>query len=195
MATNIEPTVRGYSRAGSVYRRASDGMWVASVEIYLPNGGKRRRKVLYSRSEDGVREKLRAYITAHPPRPILDDRSGYRRAARALGRCDREKLIEKYLLAQECPVCRTALNPFNKTRDHIRAVTEGGDDSIDNTQYLCWQCNSSKSNRASLRWDGPPRPFSVYPCRRAAYERFLSSGKRMEDLTVQDIRALGMRIR
>lgn len=44
---------------GSVYQRGSDGMWLA--ELPLPDGpdGKRRRKYLSSKTEEGVKEKLR----------------------------------------------------------------------------------------------------------------------------------------
>lgn len=44
---------------GSVYRRGSDGLWMA--ELQLPDGadGKRRRKYLSSKTEEGVKEKLR----------------------------------------------------------------------------------------------------------------------------------------
>jgi integrase len=43
---------------GSVYRRA-DGRWVASLDLGFTPGGKRRRKVLYGRTQPEVREKLR----------------------------------------------------------------------------------------------------------------------------------------
>lgn len=44
---------------GSVYQRTSDGLWMA--ELPLPDGtdGKRRRKYLSSKTEEGVKEKLR----------------------------------------------------------------------------------------------------------------------------------------
>lgn len=42
---------------GSVYQRASDGLWVGMLDLGLV-GGKRRRKTVYGRSEREVRRKL-----------------------------------------------------------------------------------------------------------------------------------------
>jgi len=58
MATK-KPRARRDRGDGSVYQRASDGMWLA--ELPLPDGpdGKRRRKYLSSKTEEGVKEKLR----------------------------------------------------------------------------------------------------------------------------------------
>lgn len=44
---------------GSVYQRASDGLWMAKLELPAGPDGKRRPKYLSSKSEEGVKEKLR----------------------------------------------------------------------------------------------------------------------------------------
>src|SRR4051794_3333690 len=49
---------RGYGE-GSIYQRAGDGMWVASVDLGEVDG-KRRRKSIYGRTRADVRDKLRA---------------------------------------------------------------------------------------------------------------------------------------
>ena len=43
---------------GSIYRR-SDGQWVGSVDLGL-QGGRRRRKSVYGKTQKEVRDKLRA---------------------------------------------------------------------------------------------------------------------------------------
>ena len=48
---------------GGIYRRESDGRWVASVDLGYING-KRRRKVIYGATRREVAEKLRRALEA-----------------------------------------------------------------------------------------------------------------------------------
>jgi 5-methylcytosine-specific restriction endonuclease McrA len=188
-------TTRTHTRAGSVFQRSSDGMWTAAIEIFNPYGTKRSRKVFYSKQEETVRVKLAEFLAENPPRPMYNDMQDYRHAARARATHTQDERFALWEKSTECPICGTRLNAFNKTRDHIQAVSEGGDDSIENLQYLCWECNTAKSKRSRLAWDGPPRPFRALPRRRKIYEEFLATGGDPYALTVSDVYAMGMRIR
>jgi hypothetical protein len=48
---------------GSVYRRASDGLWVGMLDLGTV-GGRRRRKTVYGQTEREVRDKLRTLRAA-----------------------------------------------------------------------------------------------------------------------------------
>lgn len=59
MATKKTDPNRRDRGEGSVYQRASDGMWLAALPLPDGPGGARRRKYVSSKSEEGVKEKLR----------------------------------------------------------------------------------------------------------------------------------------
>ena len=52
------------------------------------------------------------------------------------------------------PVCPRCRKPWDKigapTRDHIKSVVNGGDDSIENIQPLCLFCNSQKQHKSEF---------------------------------------------
>lgn len=48
---------------GSIYRRASDGLWVGMLDLGIV-GGRRRRKTVYGQTERDVRDKLGAFKAA-----------------------------------------------------------------------------------------------------------------------------------
>jgi integrase len=52
---------RGY---GAIYQRASDGLWVANLDLGIVSG-QRRRKTFYGRTRSEVRDKLRAAQNLH----------------------------------------------------------------------------------------------------------------------------------
>lgn len=52
-------TARRQSGDGALYRRASDGMWIASLELGWTTDGKRRRKVVLHKTQAGALAKLR----------------------------------------------------------------------------------------------------------------------------------------
>ncbi len=54
---------RGHGE-GSIYKRESDGLWVATVDLGYVNG-KRRRKPLYGKTRREVAEKLKGVLHEH----------------------------------------------------------------------------------------------------------------------------------
>jgi 5-methylcytosine-specific restriction endonuclease McrA len=188
-------TTRTHARAGSVFQQGHKGLWAVSIEIFNPDGGKRRRKVFRSMSEQVVRDRLAAYLAQHPPREIAFRPTEYRKQAAAIKTRTIEELEALWVASTACAICQTALDGFNKTKDHVQAVAEGGHDGIENLQYLCWECNLAKSNRSTLTWDGPPRPYRALPRRQAHFDQVVSEGRDPHSLTIDEIKELGLRIR
>lgn len=50
------PTARRTKRTGSLYQRASDGCWVASVDLPSPDGKRRRKVIVRAKRADAQRE-------------------------------------------------------------------------------------------------------------------------------------------
>ncbi len=48
----------------------------------------------------------------------------------------------------KCRYCNKQLTRFTATLDHVRAVSEGGDNSFDNLMTACLGCNSTKHRKA-----------------------------------------------
>lgn len=57
-------------------------------------------------------------------------------------------------LATNDPVCVMCGSTERLSVDHILAQTKGGEDITSNYQFLCINCNSSKSNRPDKYWSG-----------------------------------------
>lgn len=176
---NSTPSPR-YRSEGSVYRRKSDGLWVAAFDL-APLDGKRRRRVLTSSTEAGVRAKFEAANAERELKPVRGRQADIRDARRR-GTHTRAELVENLRRTTHCRYCRTALNAFNRVQDHIVAVTEGGSDAIDNIQWICWECNFAKGYAAVYAYGGPrPRPFAAAPRRRPLLEKFLRDGGDLAD--------------
>lgn len=60
----------------------------------------------------------------------------------------RENRIEVYLRDDyKCRYCGKQLTRFTATLDHLKPVTEGGDNSFGNLVTACLDCNSTKTKR------------------------------------------------
>ncbi len=60
----------------------------------------------------------------------------------------RENRIKVYERDEyKCRYCGKQLTRFTATLDHVKAVTEGGDNSFENLVTACLDCNSRKNNR------------------------------------------------
>lgn len=59
--------------------------------------------------------------------------------------------------AVDCPYCRKAMDPREKTLDHVIPVSRGGAHSITNVTVCCRQCNTVKHARTpeEMGWTNP----------------------------------------
>jgi 5-methylcytosine-specific restriction endonuclease McrA len=48
---------------------------------------------------------------------------------------------------KRCQSCGVGLYSVALTPDHIKPLSKGGSNTIDNIQVLCWNCNAKKGNR------------------------------------------------
>lgn len=171
------------TKGGSIYQRASDGMWCASVEMGIVDG-KRKRKVITSKDRSVVEDKLRA-ITGGNLRAIILTRAEHMAAARLIATHTPDEWHAKVRATPKvCRYCDTTLYHFNMVKDHKIAVEAGGSDGIDNVQLICWECNNEKKTTPhdQFTYKGPkPRPFSVLPQRRAEYARVMAKWEEREE--------------
>jgi len=158
---------------GTIYQRASDGLWCAAIA--LPSiDGKRRKRVVTSKDRAVVEAKLLEMnpdvrAAGHTPRPVL------LRAARAIATHKASEWHAKVRASpDECRYCETQLNIFNMVKDHMTALECGGSDGIDNVQPICWECNveKGKAPHDQFTYRGEkPRAFRVMPVKRDDWER------------------------
>jgi hypothetical protein len=158
---------------GTIYQRASDGLWCAAVEME-PVDGKRRKRVVASKDRAVVEARL---LEMNPAVRAsgLRSRAMAMREARAIATHKPSEWHAKVRASPNfCRYCDTALNGFNQVKDHMIAVEVGGSDGIDNVQPICWECNMDKGKTPHdvfVYRGQKPRPFSVLPIRRKDYER------------------------
>ena len=170
----------GYTGGMATTFQRGDGIWVADVTISTTP---RRRKRYYGATREAAESKLAAAAARGEfdprlltPREPVKSRAEWLREARARGRhtpAEWAALVRSG--PKDCPYCETPLNSFNDAKDHIVSIDNGGSDTIDNIQRICWECNASKSKRDDYVYEGPrPRPFRPRPKVRAEYERAVS---------------------
>lgn len=94
---------------GLIYRRASDGKWVGAIHLGYADG-KRRRKVVYGRTQAEVREKLqrvRAEHASHPPTLAAPETL--------------DAFLDRWLAAIEFTVAGTTITSYESLlRVHVR---------------------------------------------------------------------------
>ena len=160
-------------RGGSIYQRASDGLWCATIEAGTVDG-KRRKRVVASKDRAVVEAKLREM---NPNIGPVGHRSRYENMcrARAIATHTRKEWADKVRSTpEECRYCLVPMSLFNMVKDHMIAIEIGGSDGIDNVQPICWECNLSKrlTHPDKFVYDGPtPRPFTPMPSKVEEYER------------------------
>ena len=136
---------------GSVYLRAADGKWVASVEVGDP-GGTRRRHRMVAATREAAEARLAEWRAVHPPTAYLG-RDAYLTAGRKLGtHTDGEWWALVRSKGGRCEYCgvrtRCYLSPPTAAdylhKDHRVPLSRGGSDGIDNLAVSCRRCNSDK---------------------------------------------------
>jgi 5-methylcytosine-specific restriction endonuclease McrA len=105
-----------------------------------PNRDGTLYRVLIPEEIEACRE-FRTERTATEPKPkvIAADIDHYNI------RENRAKIFERD--DYKCRYCEKQLTRFTATLDHVRAVAEGGDNSLDNLMTACLNCNSRKNHR------------------------------------------------
>ena len=94
----------------------------------------------------------REYMEGHGDGSKLFDYGGGKKAqmkhmAFETRRKFRYKHATAELLKRGPKVCAKCGSTQNITVDHIKPVSKGGGNEIDNLQFLCWPCNHRKGNR------------------------------------------------
>lgn len=94
---------------GAVFQRG-DGRWTASLSLGYDSRGKRKRRVVYGKSKQGVQEKLRSlYNQADTPRE--------------LEQLTIEGYLQKWLSWSSRPLNTVHLSPTNTTWKIISCLT------------------------------------------------------------------------
>jgi integrase len=94
---------------GSIYRRKSDGKWVGAIHLGYADG-RRRRKVVYGRTQGEVRDKLQRLRAEHATAPLPVGQSGSLNA-----------FLDRWLRAIEFNVASTTLTSYESLlRVHVR---------------------------------------------------------------------------
>jgi integrase len=94
---------------GSIYRRKSDGKWVGAIHLGYADG-KRRRKIVYGRTQGEVRDKLQQLRADHAAAPV------------PVGPPESlDAFLNRWLLAIEYNVAPTTLSSYESLlRVHVR---------------------------------------------------------------------------
>jgi 5-methylcytosine-specific restriction endonuclease McrA len=132
---------------GSVYQRASDGRWLAAVELPRRPGEPRRRAHRSGRTREEAEMRLAAYRADHPAFEveITGNRATKLLHARALGtHTPKEWWALVRSVGCACAYCGVKTSIFNMEQDHIIPVCRGGSDAIDNLALACRSCNQEK---------------------------------------------------
>lgn len=151
-------TTYGY---GSIHQRASDGRWMAVVELPRNREAPRRRRTFTGRTRAVVEARLRAYREANPA-PERFTRAQYMDHARALGTHTEAEYWAKVRACRgHCEYCGKRIGLYEFHGDHMTPVSRGGSDAIDNIAVCCKGCNLEKNTMTA-------NEYRAYRARRGA---------------------------
>lgn len=124
----VRMTLEGLEAVGALRKEGEPNRDGTLYRIMLPE-------------EIDVCKRARAARTAiEPPRPASESEADYYNV-----RENRLKVFERDNYC--CQYCGKQLTRFTATLDHVKAVSEGGDNSFANLTTACLQCNSKKNAR------------------------------------------------
>lgn len=109
------------------------------------------RAAEYQRNREKIRAAQTEYRKSYRQRPeVIEARrvENHNRRNKLVGTLPVDcmvQLIDLYGEACMNPVCQAPESPL--TIDHVRPVSRGGTNTMDNVQILCAKCNESKGNR------------------------------------------------
>ena len=133
---------RRLKSTGSIYRRQSDGRWVATVEQPRLRDEPRRRKTTSSQLYCQTLKRLNDLEPMRVEDAEQRSRAAYMEAAKAQGSHSAREWYERCKAVKcHCEYCGVRCRPV---KDHRTPVSRGGSDSIDNIAVSCWRCNNLK---------------------------------------------------
>ena len=127
------------------YGTVQDALGALEKKGALTKAGETNRdgtlyKVSLPEEIDLCREKMRAQAVTAPPEINVASELDYYNVAE-----NRLKVFERD--GYECHYCKKQLTRFTATLDHIRPVSESGDNSLHNLTTACLHCNSRRGSR------------------------------------------------
>lgn len=137
---------------GSIFQRASDGLWVIRVTLPTVKGEPSERKVAYAKTEAEAQAKLVEIHAEHPPQVSTPNtRNAHLQSARILGTHTRKEWrakvaalphLDRYWIG--CFYCEERVHTLHVEKDHYIPVSRGGSDGLDNLVATCRRCNRDK---------------------------------------------------
>lgn len=129
------------------YKQTDKGR--ASHQRWLKSKAREMCEWRYRQSEKGKRGaviRTKRYEKKHPDKKKKwDTEYWYRRRGSNAGYMDWQAILDKFeALGNKCQNCGTT---ERIEIDHIKPLSKGGTNHIDNLQPLCKPCNSAKGNR------------------------------------------------
>lgn len=139
---------------GGIHYRASDGLWLGTVDLGYA-GGKRNRRVVSSKSRAVCEAKVAALLSlpAELIRPATPRGSLSRADALAKADARATHTTEQWMAKRDavgcCVYCGIS-GPL--TVDHATPLCRGGSNGIKNIVPACFACNSAKANRTAAEF-------------------------------------------
>jgi len=156
---------RGRRGLGSIYQRARDGLWVATIDLGRQSTG-RVRKSVSSKTFCGTLTKLRDLRKVYPQRELAQRETRSRGndifTARLLGTHTAGEWFAKVRACQRrCQYCGRECLGWMLEKDHVIPISRGGSDGIDNVVVACYPCNRGKSDMTVEEWRDLGSPIAV----------------------------------
>jgi 5-methylcytosine-specific restriction endonuclease McrA len=107
----------------------------------------------YYKNIESERHRVVLYKHSHPEKVARwDDKRKQLAADYSDGSLSHDICGKMFASAKRCPYCERALNPSNKTLDHIVPLSRGGAHGIHNTLICCRPCNVRKKAMDFSEW-------------------------------------------